>query len=390
MQSGTDAATPWALLARHLDANYHQPDLEAIRVVTSATLAHFLWPESSPVWLMVVGASGTGKTEIMMSVVEGFPKFYALSNLTENTLLSGWRGTEAGLLARLAKEQGRDIVLGISDFSSVTGLRADKLKVVAAQMREMYDGKVSKDFGVGKHEQWEGKITMIVGCTRSVERLWGLQKELGERFCLLRWRAGDGEELAKAAMALDKRDGIRQRTTELAMQWWDSIDQKLAEQMIMLQGEKWKFHIVATLVARLRCPVIRGESGVMLDVGDQEGPGRLVRTMWQLARAHAVLSGRSDVIKEDVQLALRVARESVPTLRWRIMEKMSASKVSLGLAELQKEFEKEREGMLPAATMRSHLEELEAIGALDSEETAGQKWWAIHPWVKERWETLYA
>lgn len=96
------------------------------------------------------------------------------------------------------------------------------------------------------------------------------------------------------------------------------------------------------------------------------------------------------MIKEDVQLALRVARESVPTLRWRIMEKMSASKVSLGLAELQKEFEKEREGMLPAATMRSHLEELEAIGALDSEETAGQKWWAIHPWVKERWETLYA
>ena len=132
MQSGTDAATPWASLARHLEGNYHKPDLEAIRVVAAATLAHFLWPESSPVWLMVVGASGTGKTEIMMSVVEGFPKFYALSNLTENTLLSGWRGTEAGLLARLAKEQGRDIVLGISDFSSVTGLRADKLKVVAA------------------------------------------------------------------------------------------------------------------------------------------------------------------------------------------------------------------------------------------------------------------
>lgn len=157
----------------------------------------------------------------------------------------------------------------------------------------------------------------------------------------------------------------------------------------MLQGEKWKFHIVATLIARLRCPVIRGESGVMLDVGDQEGPGRLVRTMWQLARAHAVLSGRSEVLTEDVQLALRVARESIPTLRWRIMEKMAASKVSLGLAELQKEFEKEREGILPANTMRSHLEELEAIGALDGEESAGQKWWAIHPWVKERWSTLF-
>ena len=394
----SSVSSHWKALTAHLERYYHKPDLQAVRTIGAASLAHFLWPDGSPVWLMCVGASGTGKTEIAMGVMEGFPHFYALSNLTEATLLSGWKGKQAGLLASLTArpEYGKDILFGISDFSSVTSLRADKLKAVAGLLRELYDGKVSKDFGVGKHEEWQGKATMIVGCTRSVERMWSLNRDLGERFCYVRWRSGSMEELAAMALGHDDRTGIRGRTTELATRWFEGADRSLASKFDRREAERLELHQLASLVARLRCPVIRGGSeesgkaGGIVDIGDQEGPGRLVKTMWQLARAHAVFDGRTWIEREDVEVATRVARDSVPQIRWKIMEYLAGEPRAVGSSDVGRAIGEETGGgRLPDTTLRNHLEEWTVVGAGDMETSAGQNWYAASAYVRERWGLLF-
>lgn len=383
------AEAKWERLVAHLEDVYHEPDLEGVRIAAAAAAAHSLWDDASPIWLMLVGASGTGKSSLVGSVVSAFPSYYALSNLTPATLMSGWgKGKKgSGLLLKL----GSSILFWISDFSSITGMREDKRAEIASQLREVYDGRIAKDFGIeGRHVEWTGKATVLVGCTRTVERMWGLQRELGERFLYLRWKTGNPESLALKAGMQDREKAERDKTTELTAEWiGDFVDLKRAVVAGSLnEMERLGLQKVAALVAKLRTPVIRDRSdqgaGQIVDIADSEGPGRIMKTLYLMARANATLARREGIEKEDVKLSLRIAKESIPYQRWRILETLRDGNKSMAHGDIRAEWEKKREWTMSVSTLARHLEEMTAIGGLEREELGGQNWYSTTEWVKER------
>lgn len=396
--AGRRTTVQWDRLTRHLQTHYHEPDIEGVRVVASAAAAHSLWPEASPVWLMLIGPAGTGKSSLVGPVVAAFPDYYALSNLTPSTLVSGWaqgkRPKSAGLLSRL----GPSILFWISDLSSITGMQEAALTSVASQFREVYDGRIAKDVGIregGYHDEWAGKATMLVGATRAVERRWALLRDLGERFLYIRWRTGDPEELARAAGLHDHETALRDETTQLTSQILDSVTEGSAPFGSDAEMERLELPKLAALVARLRQAVIRergasGGPGRIVDVADSEGPGRIMKTLYQVQRAHAWLNGRSSVSPEDVAIGARVARDSIPLARAHLLQLVRQSGRSVTKAELLRDWPSVADWNISASALDTHLKDLAAIRLLTEENTAGENWYSLSEWVTNRYRLLEA
>ena len=383
----------WKRLENHLRNNYHAPDIEGVKIVTSAVAAHFVWKHYSPVWLFVMGASGTGKTSLVGSIMSAFPFYHALSNLTPQTLLSGLtmgKKKELGLLQRL----GPEIIFFISYLSSITGMREDHRAVVMAQLREIYDGDIHKDYGTGKREDWSGKATVIAGCTPAIERLWSLGKELGERFMTLRWRHGNLEELAVAATQISNEREMREETRHLVREWLGDMStlSGLVEKPGPEQIKKHGLDRLAATVSQLRVTVTRdrGDRGAsnIIEIGHAEGPGRIIKALELIAVTHAGLMGRSEISEEDLDLARRVARETLPGPRATVLDVMAKSdRLQMNTHDIWQGCSRRGWGV-SVNTVRSVLEDLVALRVVEVSEHSGAKWFKFSPWFEERRDVI--
>lgn len=381
----------WRRLEKHITSNYHAPDMDAIKIVASAAAAHTLLPRMSPIWLFVIGASGTGKSSLVGSVMQGVPYYNVLSNLTPQTFMSGLqlgKKTDTGLLQRL----GDSIVFWVSDLSSITSMREDGKLVVMAQLREIYDGSIHKDYGNGKVEEWRGKCTLVAGCTPAVEKEWGTQRDLGERFLNVRWQAGNEEELAVMAALMEDEGDTRTQTTELTRQWVGDLIalREFAPVLTRDQIIEHKFHTMAATVAQLRVSISRDKKNTsqIVEIGVPEGPGRIIKTITGIATTHAALMGREKLEREDWLLGQRVARESVPGRRGMVLSIFGESKKSsMSSHDMQLALGRKNWGV-SLNTVRNLLDDLVALGVLVASEHSGQKFYAPTEWWQERKELL--
>lgn len=382
----------WNKLAAHMEENFHAPDLEAIRVMMSAAASHHLWPQASPVWIMLIGASGSGKTSQVMPALQAFEGFRAISHLTKATFLSGWRAGEKGETG-LLKKCGDSVIFGVSDFTGISTMSKDNLAEVLSQMRQMYDGEVSKNFGTGHHEEWKGKATMLACTTPEIERRFRLWDSLGARFLLVRWRMGDPELLALKAAEQERQVWIKEQITELAREFLGLYREVESPGSSRGEMEELGLQKAAALVARLRKPVTLDGSEIVENVGgsDSEGPGRIMQATYNVARAHATLFRRTQVTQSDIQVGLRVARETVPLARWRLMElvaQVEAEGKDASIASLTTKLMERRDETQTTSRLEKGLRELVVVGALSSTESGGQRWWRTTDWVRERLPAL--
>lgn len=379
----------WEKLAGTLEEAFHEPDLQAVRIMASAALSHTLWPDAPPVWLMLIGPSGSGKTSQIGPVVEAIEGCHTLSNLTDKTLLSGWaKGEDTGLLVRL----GPSIIFWISDFSSITSMGPDARNAVAAQMREVYDGKISKVWGTGKSESWQGKCTMLIGATRQVEKAWSLMRDLGERFLYVRWRVGDLEELAVRSAMNDQRTRVREEITNCVRRWV-SMARPAGERLEVSQIERTGLQKMASFVAGIRRNVDRDRNGNLVDVADSEAPGRIMNAFWLSANAHARLMGRVNLTEEDMDVARRIAADSIPSRRLMLLKAVArvCRERNLSAANSADIVAKLNDGgpaPMGRTTVDRELDTLSAVGGLIKSESSGSLWWNLSPWAEERMRLL--
>lgn len=122
--------------------------------------------KSDPLWLLIVGGSSSGKSELI-GILGKVPFNHPISSMTENTFLSNMRtsdGREASLLHRI----GVNGMITMKDYTSILSMRSEKRDLIVSQMREIYDGKLDKEAGNGNPQHWEGKINWIGAVTDSV------------------------------------------------------------------------------------------------------------------------------------------------------------------------------------------------------------------------------
>ncbi len=161
--------------------------------------------DGDPVWTMLVGGSGRGKTE-MVDSLRGRPDVRSVSSISnEAALLSATPKKDAAKDASggLLRQIGSSGVLVIKDFTTVLSMHREARAGVLAALREIYDGRWCRDVGAegGRTLQWEGRIGLVAGCTAAIDHAHAVMATMGERYLTVRVGDGNSDALARRALS---------------------------------------------------------------------------------------------------------------------------------------------------------------------------------------------
>lgn len=173
------------------------------------------------VWVMITAKSSGGKTTLLkpISLIQGV---YFLDDLTEKTLLSGFKvkGKETSLLKVIGNG-----TLAFSDFTSIMSKNPVSRGEILGQLRLIHDGEFSKSTG-SSTLHWKGKIGFLGAATTDIYFHLEQGRSMGERFIFYCMNQPSDEEIAEkqkdvelspqaiqdimAPMYRDYAEGIRQ------------------------------------------------------------------------------------------------------------------------------------------------------------------------------------
>ena len=354
----------------------HLPDAAPLLAVLGAVAANRL--EGDPVWLLLVGPPGGGKSELIGSLV-GLHDVHPTATLTEASLLSGTPKREKADDAKggLLRNIGDYGILLCKDFGSVLNMNRDARAQVLAALREVYDGSWTRHVGTdgGRTLHWSGKVGLIAGCTPTIDRHHALMGSMGERFCLFRLLDVDGTEHARRALEHAGREGEMRHDLAAAV---DGLFLKgLAEPRPLSDDETAALLSFATFAVKARSAVERdGYTRDIELIPQAEAPTRLIVV---LARLLAGLDSIGAPRELAWRIVAKVALDSIPAIRLSVLD------VLMGEEETTTTAVAEALGY-PSATARRALEDLTAHGLVrcDKQGQGKADVWTLDPWARER------
>jgi hypothetical protein len=311
--------------------------------------------DSDPLWLFLVAPPSSGKTETLMSLVEA-PDVYPLSNLTPATLVSGYE-RKSGDASLLPKLDGKTVVM--KDFTTVLTMHRDARQEILGQLREVYDGGYTKDFGNGRHFEWHGKVGLLAGVTPVIDREYAFNAALGERFLLARLRTALPRDLARRALDQRSREADRRRhLRQLVGEFLEGVP--LAPVTLPLEMREG-LCALAEFTAVSRSPIHFDHKGEIDYIPAPEGPARLVKQLALLCQALSLVRSEPETRASTYIAAYRIAQDTVPAQRRVILEVvLDPLRVDPPTTPEVAEATK-----YPTASARRYCQELHALGLVD-------------------------
>lgn len=338
-------------------------DVVPLRAVLATYVANTAL-DGDPVWMMLVGGSGYGKTALLMPF-DGCPGVTFTSEITgPGALLSGTSAKETakGATGGLLREIGDSGVLVLKDFTSILEKPHDSRAQVLAALREIYDGRYDRKVGTdgGKTLSWEGRCGVLAGCTTAIDRAHGVMASMGPRFVIVRMRHDDRAALSASARSQGNRE----------VEMRDKLRNAIGDVVTELNGTAHSdagptgtaLDELADLVTLARSPVERGGySREIEDIGDPEAPTRLVKILLQLWQACGLLGLDRDQSWEVVH---RAGMDSIPRLRARVLQTLRRSSDDARQMDEWETAIVAEKLEHPTTTVRRTLEDLAAHGVV--------------------------
>jgi hypothetical protein len=277
--------------------------------------------QGDPLWLMIVGASSGGKTEIL-NATSHLGNVHLAAVVTEAALLSGTSKKEAakGAKGGLLREIGPFGVLLLKDFTSTLSMKHEARAALLAALREIYDGSWTRHVGTdgGRTLHWQGKLGLIACCTTIIDTHHAVMAAMGERFLLYRLPEIDPKKQAKQALRNAGRE--REMRQELAAAVGGLFAEiKLPEHQPELSDDETdRLVALASLAAYSRSHVERdGRTREIELIPDHEAPARLSQALRRLYGGLLVIG----VPQADAwPLVVKVGLDCMPKLRRSIFE----------------------------------------------------------------------
>lgn len=188
-------------IKKEISKYFYMEDDTILDVAIASIIANRLKINSSPIWLVIIGASSGGKSQILRPLSLTDEKFiHKLDDITENTFLSGMKTTDgsASLLHRI----GVHGMLSISDLTVLMSKSAESRGTILSQLRMLFDGEMVKHSGSQKEPiTWKGFLGVIAGSTPSIYRTFEEVSDMGERFIYFRMKEIDRHNATRLAMS---------------------------------------------------------------------------------------------------------------------------------------------------------------------------------------------
>lgn len=296
-------------------------DVAVLKLLPALYIANAL-PGRDAVWVMMIGPSGGGKTELLGSLLD-MPLMYPISLLTPNTFLSGFPGK--GDTSLLPKLTGKIMIF--KDWTSILSMNKDARNEIMGQLREIYDGHMKKPFGNGRVAEWSGKVGLIAGVTGAIDIAQQMHTTLGERF--IHYRIDMPDRLDAARRCLQNGKDVVQMRKEMkdAMYaFMKSISMGVEVPDLPAEAQE-KLVRVANLATMARSGVIRdfGMKKEVLYVPSSEMPTRIVQQLSTIATALMIVGGGKFDEAVDGKILTKIALDSIPQTNRMVMEVLAQS-----------------------------------------------------------------
>jgi len=356
-----ERAAAWRKVEEAFRAQLHEPDLTAVRIAYAAIAAHRL--PGVPVWLFDVEPPSSGKTVKLMPLKPAVGA-HIISTVTPQTFISGWtwrtkkgQTRDASLLHRI----GPSGIIVCKDFSQVLSMPRKQKGPILADLRDIYDGHIAKEFGTGEHKEWSGRITFVAGVTPDLDQHYTVYQILGERFVQVRSDRPGGVQAALAAMRQNPT-ALHKQLNEVVTELFRPIFQYPQDNPDISDRHTFAIANLAEFAVRARTHVPRdGRSREIIYMPQPEASPRLAQQLAQLPRGSAMLDGRGEVNEYDLSLVRRVAFDSVRADRRAILETLEQEPGGMAITALA-----ERVGLSQPTTSR-RIEELKGLGLVQCE-----------------------
>jgi hypothetical protein len=354
-------------LKEEIDRWYVIVDPDYLPVVGGTFCAHKL--EDGPqVWPFIIGPPGSGKT-VMLVPSFGYPTVVPLSSFTGHTLISGYERHD-GTNASLAPELDGKIVV-CKDFTTLLTNEQERA-LALAHLREAADGKIDGRWGTGQQVHFRGRFNFITAVTEVVDRYQQEVAACGERVVHFRLRFPATHDERVLEMVQKHANRGAEMETALRTAFHGFLDGRCydviptADDPVVIGCLK----AAATIAARARSVVTRGgKSRTIHMIPSLEKPTRLFSTLLGLGQGIAVYYDSPAVTTRELGHVVRVAFDSIPPLR---------SRVLAVLAQLKSDECLSTKGVSRAVRVRAHrtaihrtLEDLWALGMVGRQQQRG-------------------
>jgi hypothetical protein len=297
-------------------------DTDTLNAVLATAAAERL--SGDPLWLLIVSGPGFTKTETVSSLI-GAGAHITSTIQSEGALLSASpkRGRAKDATGGLLRKIGERGLLVIKDVTSILSANREVRGPVLAALREVYDGRWERNVGTdgGRTLTWTGRIVIIGAVTTAWDTAYTVIATMGDRFVLIRSDSEKGRLEAGFRAMKNVGHEIAMRT-ELADATGGLITAIDPEQVIELSNDQLN-HILkaADITTRARTGVEFDYQGNVEFAHKPEAPTRFAKQLVQLVRG-AVAIGLDQ--RAAINLAIRGARDSMPSLRLAILEDIAA------------------------------------------------------------------
>jgi energy-coupling factor transporter ATP-binding protein EcfA2 len=315
--------TPIERLTKQFREYLNLPDPGPLYVTMSSVAANMI--EGPPVWMMLIGSPGCGKTELLNSLLGVCNTVEAADIAGEAAFLSGTskrdRSADAtgGILREIAgTNQSPNGALVLNDFTSILS-KADKIVQIMAVFREVYSGRWTRHIGAegGRSLSWAGRMAVYAGVTGEIDQHHSLNARLGERWIGYRFDPRK-EYFADGSLSISatRSKEWRQLLSAAVAAFFDELElsyQNPSPRREFTNGERIHLYQLAEIAVHCRSGVPRDDYSREINGSPEtEIPTRLVSIFAQL------LLGMERIGIDNItswKLLFKIALDSMPKMR---------------------------------------------------------------------------
>ena len=299
-------------------------DLDAIDVSLCVAAVEKL--SGDPLWVLIVSGSGMTKSETVVPIARCDGAKMVSTITGEGALLSMTSNKErtAESTGGLLRELGDRGILVLKDVTTILSMSGDRRDAVLSAFREIFDGRWDRRAGVdgGVVATWIGRISVLGAVTTAWDAAHAVIAKCGDRFVLLRVDSTrEPVAVAKSALrAIGHEAQMREELAAAAAGVIAGVDPDV--EIVLTSDEESMLIEAADLVTRCRTAVERDYQSNPVMGHMREAPTRFVKQLAQVMRgAIAIGHDRGNALR----LARRVARDSMPPLRLRIINHLAGA-----------------------------------------------------------------